>query len=207
MSRSLSVCIALILSVSFLAGCSRRPSAPRKPALNPAAAGRAAVEMYDANGDGKLDATELQQCPALLMALPRADADGDGALSAAEIAARVEGWFASGTTMMDATPLVTLDGQPLEGAEVVFEPEEFLGEGFKECRGVTDATGRAAVSGADSRYPGVYVGAYRVRISKVVDGQETLPARYNSQSELGVEVADDHGIELPARLEFHLKSR
>ena len=204
--RLLSLHFLLIVSILFAAGCSRRPRAPRRPGVNAAAAGRAAIEMYDTDGDGKLDTTELERCPALLMALPLADTDGDGKLSADEIAARVEAWFAFGTIMMDAAPLVTLDGQPLEGAEVVFEPEEFLGEGFTECRGVTDASGRAAVSGAHAQYPGVYVGAYRVRISKVVDGRETLPARYNTESELGVEVAEDHGIELPRYLEFHLRS-
>ncbi len=205
--RLLSLHFLLIVSILFAAGCSRRPRAPRRPGVNAAAAGRAAIEMYDTDGDGKLDTTELERCPALLMALPLADTDGDGKLSADEIAARVEAWFAFGTIMMDAAPLVTLDGQPLEGAEVVFEPEEFLGEGFTECRGVTDASGQARVSGSDATYPGVYVGAYRVRISKVVDGQETLPARYNTESELGVEVAEDHGTELLDHLEFHLRSQ
>lgn len=207
MTRSIPLHLPLVLAILFAAGCSGRPAAPSRPRVNAAAAGRAAIEMYDTDGNGKLDAAELQRCPALLQALPRADTDGDNALSADEIAARVNTWFASGSIMMDAATLVTLDGQPLEGAEVVFEPEEFLGSGFKECRGATDEWGRAMVTGADANYPGVYVGAYRIRIFKAVGGQETLPARYNTESELGVEVADDVGIELPARLEFHLKSR
>jgi len=40
---------------------------------------------------------------------------------------------------------------------------------------------------------GVGLGLYRVRISKKVDGQETIPARYNTETELGVEVAQDNG--------------
>ena len=188
------------------AGCSTRPAPPATPSFDAAAAGRAAIAMYDADGNGTLDADELQRCPALKMALDRADTNGDGALSAAEIAARINAWFASGTVVMDGSTRVTLDGRPLVGAEVVFEPEEFLGPGFKTCRGVTDEHGHAFITGADAAYPGVYVGAYRVRISKVVDGRETLPDRYNTQSELGYEVADDIPF-VQGLIEFRLKSR
>jgi hypothetical protein len=203
-SRSLNLCLAL--GAAALAGCSGRPAPPQTPRFDAATAGRAAIAMYDSDGDGKLDAAELERCPALKMALDRADTDGDGALSADEIAARINAWFGSGTVVMDGTTRVTLDGKPLVGAEVVFEPEECLGSGFKTCRGVTDQFGHAFVTGADPKYPGVYVGAYRVRISKIVDGRETILDRYNTRSELGYEVADD----LPfaqGLIEFHLRSR
>ena len=55
-------------------------------------------------------------------------------------------------------------------------------------------------------YPGIYVGLYRVRISKKVDGKETLPARYNTATELGREIAanirDNRGNVI-----FHLTSK
>lgn len=184
----------------------RKPKPPDQPDFNAARAGAEAVKQYDTNADGRLDAVELQKCPALLQALDRADADGDKALTAGEIAARIEAWFASGTVIMDWPVYVELDGKPLEGATVVFEPEGFLGAAFKACRGVTDKFGHAALRGADAQFPGLYVGAYRVRISKKIGGKETLPARYNTASELGWEVADDIP-EVHSLIEFRLKSR
>ena len=140
------------------------------------------------------------------LALPRADTDGDKALTAGEISARITKWFDSGTTMMDASPLVALDGRPLVGAEVVFEPEAFLGEGFKTCRGTTDESGRAMMSAAEASHPGAYVGLYKVRISKMEGGKETLPARYNTESNLGLEVAEDVE-DLHLLLQIQLRSR
>jgi hypothetical protein len=40
-------------------------------------------------------------------------------------------------------------------------------------------------------YPGIYVGLYRVRISKKANGKETITARCNPETELGREVATD----------------
>ncbi len=197
---------ALLAAMVLATGCMRKPKPPAQPAFDAAEAGAEAIEQYDADRDGRLDAAELQKCPALLQAVDRADADGDGTLTAGEIAARIKAWFASGTVIMDWPVYVELDGKPLEGATVVFEPEEFLGSGFKACRGVTDKFGRTSLRGADAQFPGLYVGAYRVRISKKTGGKETLPARYNTESELGWEVADDIP-EVHSLIEFHLKSR
>ena len=56
-------------------------------------------------------------------------------------------------------------------------------------------------------YPGnIYVGLYKVRISKKVNGRETLPARYNTQTELGREVATQIR-DGRANITFRLRSR
>ena len=48
-------------------------------------------------------------------------------------------------------------------------------------------------------------GFYRVRISKVVDGKETVPAKYNTETILGHEEADDiPGVRF---IEFKLQSK
>lgn len=206
MSRFQSIAGVGVVLAALAAGCSGRAAPPPMPRFDAAAAGKAALAEFDADGNGKLDAKELTRCPALAMALDRADKDGDKALTADEIAARINQWFASGTIMMDGTTLVTLDRRPLAGATVTFEPEKFLGAGFDTCRGVTDELGRASPTGSNAQFPGVYVGAYRVRISKQVNGKETLPARYNTESILGYEVADDIP-EVQSLIEFHLKSR
>ncbi len=199
------ICFGGLWGAVLLAGCSGRLGPPEKPSLDADAAGQAAVETYDEDGNGKLDVQELGHCPSLLLTLPRADTDGDKALTADEISARITKWFAD-TIMMDASPLIMLDGKPLAGAEVVFEPEAFLGEGFKTCRGTTDESGRAAMFGPEEDHSGAYVGIYTVRVSKMEGGEETLPARYNSDSELGLEVAADID-DLYLLLQFELRSR
>jgi hypothetical protein len=39
--------------------------------------------------------------------------------------------------------------------------------------------------------PGIQVGLYRVKISKMVGGKETIPRKYNDQTTLGQEAALD----------------
>jgi hypothetical protein len=63
----------------------------------------------------------------------------------------------------------------------------------------------ASVSAQDEKFPGVYLGLYRVKVSKQVGGRETIPARYNSQTELGCEVATDIGG--IGYIQFDLRSR
>jgi hypothetical protein len=106
---------------------------------------------------------------------------------------------------MSGVTLITLDGRPLPEATVTLEPEEFLGPGFTACQGVTDQSGRASIKGPDPKYPGIYLGLYRVKVTKSVGGRETIPARYNTQTELGLEATDD--IPGVGNIEFHLKRK
>jgi hypothetical protein len=78
----------------------------------------------------------------------------------------------------------------LEGATVTYEPEPFLGSSYHSHQGQTNVAGIAELDPELKEYPGdIYVGLYRVRISKKVNGKETIPARYNTETELGREVA------------------
>ena len=186
-------------------GCSRYPPAPEKPEISPAEAGREAIAEYDASGDGKLDGTETRKCPSLWVARERIDGNGDGMLTADEITARINYWSDCGTTVMSGVTLITLDGKPLPGATVTFEPEEFLGPGFTACQGVTDQSGKAEIKGPDPNYPGIYMGFYRVKVSKLAGGRETILPKYNTQTELGFEATDD--LEGIGNIEFHLRSK
>ena len=172
-------------------GCSRFPPAPDGPKIGPAEAAKAAITEYDANSDGLLDAEEIGKSAALKMAMPRVDTDGDGKLTASEISARIKALLDAPATLVPCDARVTLDGNMLEGATVTFEPEEFLGPGFKACSGVTNEVGSACIQGPDEKYPGIYLGFYRVIISKKVNGKETIPAKYNTQTQLGHEAATD----------------
>jgi len=57
--------------------------------------------------------------------------------------------------------------------------------------GVTDAHGFAFPEGQNAKYPGIYLGLYRVEISKKEDGRETIPAKFNSETTLAIEAAPD----------------
>jgi hypothetical protein len=107
---------------------------------------------------------------------------------------------------------VTLDGRPLTDAQVVFEPEPFLGEEIKRATGKTNQLGDAAPTIADEDKPdpnlpgGVHFGLYKVRISKQADGRETIPSRYNTETILGQEVAYDDPAIRNNNMVFALKS-
>jgi hypothetical protein len=164
---------------------------------------------YDTNQDGKLDSTEISKCPPLKYAMQNSkgeiDTNGDGMLTAEEIAGRIESWLESGTIVISCEPLITLNGKPLAGALVTFEPEQFLGPGYAPSEGVTNHRGSAYVKGPDPKYPGIHLGFYRVKISKVVGGRETIPSRYNTHTELGYEAsAYRKGV---GNIEFHLRGR
>ena len=78
------------------------------------------------------------------------------------------------------------------GATVTFDPEEFLGASFQPCSGVTDDRGEVFISRPGSQIPGIYLGFYRVRITKEkANGDEMIPAKYNTETTLGFEANND----------------
>lgn len=170
------------------------------------------MTQYDKNGDGVISGDELNASPALKAALPRLDTNQDGGVSADEIAERVNAWKAMRTALVSVRCQVTLDGRPVPGAEVVFEPESFLGEQVKRATGVTNQFGDAAPTIApedkpDPKLPGgVYFGFYKVRISKKVGDRETILARYNTETILGQEVSYDDPAIKGNNMAFALKS-
>ncbi|MCA9235248.1 MAG: hypothetical protein KDA44_07240 [Planctomycetales bacterium] len=174
-----------------LVGCNSTPGRPEKPDFSPSASAEAAVAEYDADGDGRIDQGEVAACPGLAIAFPRIDTDGDDALDAQEIAARIEHYEAASASLSTGTVMVSLNGQPLPEAAVTFEPEAFLGDSFKACSGETDYTGTAVISGHNDRFPGIFFGLYRVRVSKTVNGKEVVPERFNANTTLGHEASDD----------------
>jgi len=182
--------------VVVVSSCRYGPPPVEHPAVNAAKAGRMAMEQYDSNGDGVVSGAELDQAPALRAGLPRLDANGDKAISADEVAGRIEQWRRGGVALMSFACTVTLDGQPLSGATVTFEPEAFLGDQYKTASGVTSDYGTASATIPKEERPdptlsGMHVGLYKVKISKRVGDREIIPARYNEQTILGQEVSRD----------------
>lgn len=192
--------------------CSRGPAPFRQPYINASSAGKSAMEQYDKNGDGVVSGAELDQAPALKAALKNLDTNGDGGVSADEVAARVNAWKDMKTSLASVQCRVMMDGEPLAGATVTFEPEPFLGEEIKHAIGTTNPYGVAGPSVPKDERPdpkapgGVYFGLYKVRISKLVNNKETIPARYNTQTILGQEVSyDDPGVK-DRNITYALKS-
>ena len=175
-------------SLLLFSGCSRGPAPPARPSVSPKGAASAAMLLYDVNHDGSLDISEIMKSPTLRTAATHIDADKNGTITATEIADYIRSWRRSNTILMAASPRFLFKGAPLVGATVTLEPAPFLGPDYPNASAVTDSTGKARFVGSDRKYPGVYVGLYQVRVSKMEDGKELIPARYNSATELALEV-------------------
>jgi hypothetical protein len=189
--RPAKIALGFLLAGSC-AGCDNSPSRIEPPEFDPAA-GSAAVTAFDTNKDGRISGDELLQSPALKSALARVDSDGDRAITAAEISRRIGQWRDSQVGRMPVACKVLLDGDPLVGAKVVFDPVSFLGPAMKPAVGTTGVDGTAVMSLAaedldDPRYPGVACGWYTIRVTS---GDRPIPETYNVNSTLGCEVASD----------------
>ena len=174
-------------------GCPRGPSRIHPPSINASAAGNQAIEMFDANKDGKISGDELDKCPGVKAALAQIDLTGSGAVTADMITARIKAWQDSKLGRMSFSCRVTHNGRPLRGAEVKFVPEKFLGENVKVATGKTDQNGMAMIYIPDVTPPGLAPGLYRVEITKA---GVKIPAKYNTETILGQEAAlDAEGIQ------------
>jgi len=193
--------------------CSSAPSRVHPPGINASSASSEAIELYDTNGDGSVGGEELEKAPGLKAALASMDKNSDKGIDAAEIAKRIETWQATRIGLMTFGFTLSLDGSPLEGATVTFEPESFLGDDIKAAVATTDMFGTGSPTiPKDQRPdptapPGVQVGVYRVKISKLQGGKETIPAIYNTETILGQEVAMDVGEIANRRVVYAMKSK
>jgi hypothetical protein len=97
--------------------------------------------------------------------------------------------------LVEVTGIVTIDGKPLSGAKITFE-----GEDKRSAMGTTDSSGKYALM-YDSQTRGATPGPKIVRITTAEVGEgggaaegaaiakESVPRRYNSQSELKADVS------------------
>jgi len=181
---------AVCLTVLCAAACSNKPPRVEQPGINPNAAADA-MKQYDTDGDGEISGEELDKAPALKAAMATLDTDGDKAISADEIDARVSAWIESKLGRSSVMITVYRNNQPLEGATLKFIPESFLGDAIKPAEATTGESGVAMptiTEGDPNVPPGMHVGFYRVEVTKA--GEE-IPAKYNTETELGLEVAQD----------------
>ena len=180
------------LVIWAISGCVKPQGGSVPPTLHAHRSATFAIAELDANADGLVDRSEARKCPALAQAFEKYDENRDGNLSHAEIAKRLRTFARGRLATASVTFQVFLEDAPLVGAEVLMEPERFLDCDIKPAEGLTDVTGVASPRTAELGTAGVYCGLYRLRISwKDAQGREQLPARYNTETELGQEVAPD----------------
>jgi hypothetical protein len=152
----------------------------------------AALAAYDANKDGTIDTGEQKKFSAFAAAGATIDKDGNPSISADELTSYFELIFGPAGALTEFTCTVTLNGRPLEGAEVAFRPADFL-PNLPVATGTTDAEGIARptipkdeIPAEYSHLPLVKPGLYAVEITHRTT---QLPARYNTATELGAIVS------------------
>lgn len=179
-----------------MAGCDASGGRVNPPVVVPTEMARAALSQYDANGDQALGGEELDRCPGLKSSLSISDTNHDGRLTADEIAGRLQSFMTARIGLVGVNVKVSLDGRPLDGARLVLTPEKFLGSALKQATCVSGRDGLCWFRVSDD-LPGVQPGIYRIEVYKTsVDGKETIPPRYNSESIFGI----DAGADSPALL-------
>ena len=177
--------------LTSLSGCSTALPPLIPPDWN-SAAGEAAIQEYDSDGDGLLAAVELDRVPALKSATSRIDTNNDSKLSPEEINARIQKWRDLNIAIMPTTVNVFKDRQPLADIEVTLVPEKFLGDAIKPAKGTTNQNRTAVIRISSSRdEEGVHQGFYRIVLSKKAADRETLLPKFNTETELGAEIAAD----------------
>jgi hypothetical protein len=204
--------LAVALAALSISSCTGGPARVLPPKIDPGGAASEAMELYDADGDGLLAGPELEKAPGLKAAIATLDTDKDGKVSADEIEARIEAWQATRIGVATIMCVLRMDGQPLVGADIAFEPESFLGEAIQPAIGTSDFAGAAYPRIPKEKRPmadmpgGMQLGFYRIRVSKLGNGKETIPAKYNTATTLGQQIApDDPAIQKQQKIVLDLK--
>jgi hypothetical protein len=200
MKNPIHLCVACVLIGCALlsAGCGdKRPPPLSRPPID-AHAGQKALEQCGVTAKGYFDKDRLATYPGLKMALADVRRDAHGRLTAEGIDARVQAWKDLGIARLVLPCKIMHGNAPLVGAVVTLVPASFLGPEMKTGSGTTGAGGMAMISVAGLDPPGMPPGFYTIQVTKP---GESIPARYNTATTLGAEVASDNprlaqGIEL-----------
>jgi hypothetical protein len=185
--------LSCIVSLILVGGCSKSPK-NFASMVDPAAAGKAAIEQYDTDYNSRIEGKELEAAGSLKSNLEKIDLNGDKAITADEIADRVSYWQSS-KQLWSRTPIrcmVFHNKELLADAEVKLVPEKFLGDKLKAAKGKTSFNGVAILHAEnhDSGDPlGVGPGFYKVEITKA---GEAIPAKYNTNTILGIDTSMDN---------------
>lgn len=212
MKHHVGLVVAIFLGavgLSATSGCGLSDSLGTM-SLDPEKAAQAAFEEYDSNQDGVLSKLELVSCNGIVAAWDRFDTDRSNDISASEISERIATIQSLPRTNMFASCQVFLDGKPLSDATVRFIPSNYQRGAIRSASGTTGENGSCVLlldddskTEAERANLGVDSGTYRVEI---VHNAIMLPAKYNAESELGIELALDAGRNAEVVL-FDLRSQ
>ena len=186
MNKRIVDALFLAVALVYLAGCSNRPAPVSAPTWEPEAVAERAMTTLDTNSDGQLSTTELDAAPGLKYCTDQLDANGDGQLSREEIVARITLYRDMDVGLRQFNCLVALDGSPLGDAEVKLVPESFMGDVIELATGKSSGSGKVRLDIGGQPVPAVRIGMYRV---EVTSPSAQIPARYNTQTTLGIEIA------------------
>ena len=186
--------LVLFLSPTLWAtGCGSSVRAIPQLDLDPDTVAEEVFELYDKNGDDRLDADELKTVPALADAIDKIDNDSDGAISITELVERLALLVNSPARLAKITCTVLLDKKPLPGATVRFLPESFLGGTVASASGETGKSGNASIVITGENVPAgiegvraMQLGYYKVEITHP---SIQIPVIYNTDTTLGCEVS------------------
>jgi len=182
--------VAVVPSVFWLviAGCGDQPLRLSPTKVNAMTAALEAMNMYDANKDGRISGEELDRCPSLWAIAV------DDVVTRQMIAARIVGWQSSAMGRAAVSVAVLHNGKGLPDASVKLAPEKFLSD-VVPAIGKTDANGATILTvptSGPAEPKGASLGFYRVEITK---NGEDIPAKYNTETTLGMAVLRIENIE------------
>ena len=194
----------LLLALVPLLGCTKQPKNLTPPPIDPVAASQAAMELFDTDGNGIIDKSEITSSPGLKAAVKTSDLDDDGGLSADEIQKRLQIFVDSQTAIRNFQVGFLHNGNEPRGLEVKVIPEPFLAEYIEPGADFTNTAGVAspAIDFEDPElaaqgYAGLRLGMYRVEVTQPDASKKQVPKKYNEKTTLGFEVGLDHHAPLP----------
>lgn len=203
-SRQRIWCPLLIFFGLTIAGCGQQPKNLSPPPLDPVAATESAMELFDTDGNGIIDKTEITKSPGLKAAVKTSDLDNDGGLSADEIQKRLQIYVDSNTSIRNFQVGFLHNGNEPRGLEVKVIPEPFLAKYIEPGSDFTNTAGVASPSIdfadpdiAAQGYAGIRLGMYRVQVTQPDSKKKPIPKKYNENTTLGFEVGLDHHAPLP----------
>lgn len=202
MPRDATRLVAAAALVVITAGCSNKPAPVTAPPIVASRAAAEAIRLCDRDGNGAVSPSEAAASPGLAAAFERVDTNHDGSLSAAEITARIADWANHRVGIVTQPVQITWNGKPLDGGRAEFIPEPYLARWLKPASATTLASGICSPSLPPEDLPqglrtGMHCGLYTVRITHPT---VNVPARYNKESILGIEMRPDQDPFDPPRL-------
>ncbi len=185
--------IASSLGLFCSVGCGNGGVHVKVPQFDSPGMATKSFEAKDSNHDDRLSPDEVSSWPGLKSAFKAIDANADGKLDRDELESHFAKYAQGSIGLQSLTCFVFSGGRPVSDVVVEFTPEPLFAEYDKALRGTTGRDGSCPMLPIEGGMPGAAPGMYRVTLSKKNAGQETIPKKFNLESELGFEVSNALG--------------